>query len=99
MAVFTITQATLISNVAYYEVKAGHEWQVGETVTTANCTTSTFNISNAVILSSGPALIPTTGASSGAGTGNLWNGFAVSVTHANIANEIEPATATVTDSN
>lgn len=99
MAVFTITQCCLISNVAYFEVKAGHEWQIGETVTTAGCTTSNFNISNGVVLSSGPALIPTTGASSGAGTGNLWNGFAISVTHANIANEVEPAGATVTDSN
>lgn len=98
MAVFTITQAVLVNNIAYFEVPKGHEWQAGQTVTTANCTTATFNGTLTVLAGGAAAITPPT-ATSGTGTNFVWSGFSASITHANIAIEQEPATATVTDSN
>lgn len=98
MPVNRITKAALISpdgtqahNIAVFEVPAGPEWQVGATVTTAGCTTGTFNISNGVISRVG--LFDITDAS-----GQLveWSGFSIIVNNAVIAAENEPATATVT---
>lgn len=91
MAVATITQAVLTSNVAYFEVPKGPELQVGEVVTTAGCTTGTFNGSLTVLAN---GLFEIAGANSS--QPDLWSGFSVAITHANIAREVEPATATVT---
>lgn len=91
MAVNTVTQAVLTSNVAVFEVPKGPEWQVGESVTVAGCTSSTFN-GTFTVLTSG--LFEVAGANTS--QPDLWSGFSVAITHANIVREVEPLTATVT---
>lgn len=98
MPVNRITKAALISpdgtqshNIAVFEVPAGPEWQVGAVVTTAGCTTGTFNISNGTISRVG--LFDIIDAS---GLFAEWSGFAIIVNNAVIAAENEPVGATVT---
>lgn len=98
MSVSRITKATLISpdgtqshNIAVFEVPAGPEWQVGGVVTTAGCTTGTFNISGGTISRTG--LFEITDAS---GQVVEWSGFAIIVNNPIIAVENEPVTATAT---
>jgi|ERR1700719_3521427 len=98
MSVSKITKAALISpdgtqshNIAVFEVPAGPEWQVGGVVTTAGCTTGTFNISGGTIVRTG--VFEITDAS---GVLVEWSGFAITVNNAVIAAENEPVTATAT---
>jgi hypothetical protein len=98
MSVSRITKAVLISpdgtqshNIAVFEVPAGPEWQVGGTVTTAGCTTGTFNISGGSISRVG--LFDVTGPSNQV---EEWSGFAIIVNNPVIAAELEPVTATAT---
>jgi hypothetical protein len=97
MSKFRITQAYLSSNVAFFEVPAGHEWLVGDVVTVSGCTTAAFNIS-LTVATAGVANIPVA-ASSGPGTVLMWSGFSAPITNSNIAVEIEPAAAAVVDLN
>jgi hypothetical protein len=91
MAVSTVTQAYLNSNVAYFEIPKGPELQVGQTVTIAGCTTGTFNAA-LTVLTNGLFEIPGQNPSQP----DLWSGFSATLVHANIAREVEPATATAT---
>lgn len=97
MSSFKIRSAYLSSNVAYFEVPAAHDWQGGEIVTVAGCTTTAFNIS-LTITAAGLMAIPVA-ASSGAGTSLLWSGFYAPLTNSNVAVEVEPAAAAVIDLN
>lgn len=97
MSKFTITQAYLKSNVAFFEVPAGHEWLVGDVVSVSGCTTSAFNIS-LTVATAGCATIPVA-ASSGSGTVKLWSGFTAPITNADVPAEVEPAAAAVVDLN
>lgn len=97
MSVFRVTQARLTSNIAYFEVPAAQDWEVGESVTVAGCTTSTFNTA-LTVLTTGLFAFPVTG-SSGAGTSQLWSGFSATLTHADIPAEAEPSMATATQGN
>ena len=91
MAVSKVTQAVLKSNIAYFEVPAGPELQVGETVTVANCTSSTFNAALTVLAN---GLFQVAGANPS--QPDLWSGFSATLVHADIPREVEPATATAT---
>lgn len=91
MAVTPVTQAYLKSNVAYYEVPKGPELQVGESVTVAGCTSATFN-ATVTVLTNGVFAIPGANPSQP----DLWSGFSATIVHADIAREVEPATATLT---
>lgn len=98
MSVSTITKAVLISpdgtqahNIAIFEVPKGPEWQVGASVTTAACTTATFNLTGTISQTGVfQVLEPVDNVI------HEWSGFAVIVNHAVIAVEYEPSTAIVT---
>lgn len=90
--VFTIQKATLISNVAYFQVDACPALEIGGAVVVSGCTTGTFNTS-LTVLACGTFPIPNNIADTNGGT-QLWTGFSASLSHANIAIEIEPTQPT-----
>lgn len=90
MATANIRRATLVSNVAVYEIPSGEPFQIGEIVTTAGCTTGALNAS--VTVASAGLIIVSNG-----GNNENWSGFSAAITNANIPIESETgATATTT---
>ena len=89
-----ITRARLISNLAYYELLEAAPWQIGDSVTIAGCTTGTFNTTG-TILKAGLINVPP--ASTDHYSEN-WPGIVISISNADIPQEIEPAGAYVSAS-
>lgn len=92
MAKAIVRRARLISNIAYYELLQAEPFQLGESVTVTGCTTSTFNVTGAV-LKAGLLAIPPASSSNAV---ENWPGIAIAVTNADIPQEREPVTAIVT---
>lgn len=94
MAIYSIKRANLTSNIAYFDIPCAEAFQIGESVTVAGCTTSTFNTTLTVLTS---GLVQVTPAST-TGYSENFSGFSASLTHGNIATEVEPTGATATTS-
>ena len=89
MAIAIIRRATIVSNVATFEVDGAEPYQPGQVVTVAGCTTGTFNRTYTVTAAGLIQLNP----SSSTNVGENWPGFSAPFTNANIAVEIEPTSA------
>lgn len=90
MATVLIRRATLVSNVAIFETPSAEPWQIGQSVTTAGCSTSALNAA-VTVLSKGSIQV------SNGGINENWSGFSASITNADIPIESETG-ATVTSS-